>query len=126
MPIFIEIQDLAANALIELLNHEHKPEVKFDALVEYGQRVIDALRSQGTLAFFQFPLNGPIQIPEKHARYLEISFDSNGEKLVRLKEGATIGDLWPIRVAMPLNCVDAFTSYDTLGVLGMESEFGDI
>ena len=47
MYIYIEIEDLVANALIELVENKGKREVLFKELDEYGARVIDVLSSDG-------------------------------------------------------------------------------
>ena len=47
MYIYIEIEDLVANALIELVEKRGKREVLFRELDEYGARVIDVLSSDG-------------------------------------------------------------------------------
>lgn len=47
MQYFIGIEDLVANALIELLNASKESKVSFRALDEYGVAVVSALRANG-------------------------------------------------------------------------------
>ena len=47
MYIYIEIEDLVANAFIDLVEKKNKREILFSELDEYGAKVIEALNSDG-------------------------------------------------------------------------------
>ena len=120
MYIYIEIEDLVANALIELVEKKGQREVLFKELDDYGARVIDVLNQEGkTKAILVVSRESQTAMLEDYADMFE-PFERDGAKGIRLKEGITPMQLWKrFCVSLSLKVIEAFQSSITREALGV-------
>lgn len=120
MYIYIEIEDLVANALIELVENKGKREVLFKELDEYGARVIDVLSSDGkTKAVLLVSRESQAAMLEDYTDMFE-PFEFNGAKGIRLREGIDTIQLWKrFCTSLSLKVIAAFQAAKTKEALGV-------
>lgn len=120
MYIYIEIEDLVANALIELVEHKGKREVLFKELDEYGARVVEVLSSDGqTKAALLVSRESQMAVLEDYTDMFE-PYEWNGAKGIRLKDGVQTIDLWKrFCTSLSLKVINAFQSARTKEALGV-------
>jgi DNA-binding transcriptional regulator YbjK len=120
MYIYIEMKDLVANALIELLENGEKGEVLFKQLDEYGARVIEVLRTEEqTSAVLVVSRESQMAMVEDYSNMFEL-FERDGAKGIRLKEGINSLELWNrFCASLSLKIIRAFQSEKTKAVLGV-------
>ena len=109
MYIYIEIEDLVANALIELVEKNERREVLFKELDDYGARVIDVLNRDGeTKAVLVVSRESQTAILEDYADMFE-PFEKDGAKGIRLKDGISSMQLWKrFCVSLSVRVIEAF------------------
>lgn len=120
MYIYIEIEDLVANALIELVEKKGKREVLFSELDEYGARVIDVLNRSGeTKAVLVVSRESQMAMLEDYTDMFE-PFELNGAPGIRLRDGIEPIQLW-VRFCASLSTkvIIAFQAETTKQVLGV-------
>ncbi len=120
MYIYIEIEDLVANALVELVEKRGKREVLFKELDEYGARVIEVLRSDGeTQAVLVVSRESQIAMIEDYTDLFE-AFECDGAKGIKLRDGVSVMQLWE-RFCAPLSMkvLNAFRAEVSKAVLGV-------
>lgn len=122
MCMFIGIESVAANALIELLEKRDEWEVSFDTLVKYGMQVVRVLKERSNeeavlLLSHKYQLN----MIENYADFFEADFSSNGHGVFRLKGGDKRETLERLknyfRWTLSMHILEAFTSEDALNEL---------
>ena len=87
MYIYIEMKDLVANALIELLESGKRGEVLFKQLDDYGARVIEVLsEDEETTAVLVVSRESQLAVVEDYSDMFEMFHDSEGAMGIRLKE----------------------------------------
>ena len=120
MYIYIEIEDLVANAFIDLVEKKNKREILFSELDEYGAKVIEALNSDGnTNAVLVVSRESQIAMIEDYSDMFE-GFEKDGAKGIRLLEGVETIDLWTrFRASLSLKVLNAFKKQSTKDVLGV-------
>lgn len=120
MYIYIEIKDLVANALIELLENGERGEVLFRQLDEYGARVVEVLNSdKETNAVLVVTRESQIAMVEDYHDMFEL-FERDGAKGIRLKEGVDSLQVWNrFCLSLSLRVLKAFRSERTKEVLGV-------
>lgn len=120
MYIYIEMKDLVANALIELLERGEKGEVLFRQLDEYGARVIEVLSSEEeTNAVLVVSRESQRAMVEDYSDMFE-AFERDGAKGIRLKEGIDSLQLWGcFCTSLSLKVLWAFQSQKTKDALGV-------
>ena len=120
MYIYIEIKDLVANALIELLERGERGEVLFKQLDEYGALVIEVLNSEEeTNAALVVSRESQMAVVEDHSDMFE-SFERDGVKGIRLKEGIDSLQLWRLFcTSLSLRLLRAFQSQKVKEALGV-------
>ena len=113
MYIYIEIEELVANALIELVEKKGRREVLFKELDEYGARVVDILSSDGeTKAVLVVSRESQIAMLEP--------FEKEGAKGIRLKDGILTMQLWMrFCTSLSMKVIDAFRSARPKEALGV-------
>lgn len=120
MYIYIEIEDLVANALIELVDKKGKREVLFRELDEYGARVIDVLSSDGeTKAVLVVSRESQMAMLEDYTDMFE-PYELNGAPGIKLRDGIEPLQLW-VRFCASLSTkvISAFQAEITKKALGV-------
>lgn len=120
MHIYIEIEELVANALIELVEKKGKREVLFKDLDEYGARVVEVLSSDGeTKATLVVSRESQIAMLEDYTDMFE-PFEAGGAKGIRLKDNILPFQLW-VRfcTSLSMKVIAAFQSERTREALGV-------
>lgn len=120
MYIYIEMKDLVANALIELLESGEKGEVLFRQLDEYGASVVEVLSSEAeTNAVLVVSRESQMAMVEDYSDMFEL-FERDGAKGIRLKNGITSLQLWErFCTSLSLKVLRAFQSEKTKKALGV-------
>lgn len=120
MYIYIEIEDLVANALIELVEKKEKREVLFKELDEYGARVIDVLNRDGkTKAILLVSRESQMAMLEDYTDMFD-PFEKNGAKGIRLKDGISSMQLWKrFCSSLSMKVIEAFQAAVTKEALGV-------
>lgn len=121
MYIYIGIEDLVANALIESIESTGKREVTFDDLDRYGATVIQLLNEKEKQAILLLSKVRTDQFLRDYSEYFEL-FENNSEEGIRVKNGITIKDLWRgFRGDLSLNVMKAFTAEQSVAALISQS-----
>lgn len=119
MCMYIGIEDLVANALIELVEKSQKKEVLFSALDEYGATVIKILLENDKKAVLILSDENTHEFLNDYTDLFEL-FSNGEEEGIRLKSSVTVDQLWrKFRSYLSLDVIKAFSdsrSVETLGV----------
>lgn len=92
MCMYIGIEDLAASALIELLQAKQERFVRFSDLIDYGTEVVEILRGKKLEAVLLYSKERTFHILEDCSRYFRIE-TKDGWDGIALKEGVSTEDL---------------------------------
>ena len=119
MCIYIGIEDLVANALIELAEHKKQREVLFKDLDRYGAKVVKLLNQENEQAVLILSKERTNEFLHDYSHYFELS--TNGfEEGIRLKDNVDIDVLRvKFRSYLSIKVMLAFidrTSVESLGV----------
>lgn len=119
MCTFIEIESLAANALIELFERNHVTEVSFDMVVQYGMEIIRVLRRQtGEEAVLLLSQKYQMNMIENYSDFFDVDIDAAGRGVIRLKcDIATVKNYF--RWTMSVRLLEAFVDPEALRKLGI-------
>lgn len=93
MCIYIGIEDLVANALIELIEHDDKNEVLFSDLDKYGAKVVQILKEEEKEAILILSNDKTLEFLHDYSAYFEVFTSESGEG-IKLKENVSIMKLW--------------------------------
>ena len=120
MYIYIEIEDLVANALIELVEKSGKREVLFRELDEYGAKVIEVLSDeQDTKAVLVVSRESQMAMLEDYTDMFE-PFEDNGALGIRLRDGIETIELWKrFCASLSIKVIHAFQAEKAKQVLGV-------
>ena len=124
MCFYIGIEDLAANALIEVLKKREKEDVSryyvtFSELELYGNRVIQHLNEQGEKAVLILSRESTSMMFRNYSDFFE-EVETEKGPAISLKEGKTVTDLIvKFRIYLAFDVMMAFMSTDTVQVLGL-------
>ena len=117
--MYIGIEDLVANALIELVEKSQKKEVLFSALNEYGATVIKILLENDKKAVLILSDENTHEFLNDYTDLFEL-FSNGKEEGIRLKSSVTVEQLWrKFRSYLSLDVIKAFSdsrSVETLSV----------
>lgn len=86
MCYFIGLEDLTANAFIEVLQHQNKRMLTFKEIESYGAQVIKVLNRKGKRAILTLSRENTEALFKEYADYFE-EVEENGNKGILLKEG---------------------------------------
>lgn len=120
MCVYIGIEDLAANALIELLEKDNSnTKVSFKALEDYGNAVVNYINSEdGERAVLVLSRDRTNRFLYDYADFFELYTGSDGEGIL-LKEGKNIEDLWSkFRSYLTFDILSAFVNKGNVRALG--------
>ncbi|MCH5279931.1 MAG: hypothetical protein J1E61_00570 [Lachnospiraceae bacterium] len=92
--IYIQIEDLVANAFIDLLEANSSREILYSDLDKYGAKVIEQINSNGEAkAILVVSRESQLAVVEDYSDMFE-AFEREGSKGIRLIEGIHSIDLW--------------------------------
>lgn len=122
MSKFIGIEDLVANALIELIEKNGNKEVSFEQLNNYGAVVVRILQSnnaeEAILLVSKYYTN---ELIRNYSEFFEI-IDKDVDSFIKLKEGKSSDDLRNrFRAYMSTDMLVAFTDVLSLIELGVSA-----
>lgn len=92
MYIYIYIEDLVANALIELVENSGKKEVLFKELDAYGTMVVKYLNEKREQAILNLSKDHTAEFLYDYSDYFEL-FSRGIEEGIRLREGISVNQL---------------------------------
>jgi hypothetical protein len=124
MSIFIGIEDLAANALIALINKTNCRRVSFKKLVKYGTVVVKILRNEKEDAVLLLSKDYTNEMIRNYSDFFEIEKtdpeDEFSEEFIILKKDKSVEDLKNhFRAFLSLNVALAFINKESLAELGL-------
>jgi hypothetical protein len=110
MSIALIIDDLAANALIELIKNNREGKVSLSQVEAYGTRIAESLNNEGkdaAMAISQYTIN---QFLNKYADFFTLKEEGN-ESYIYLKKDKSITDLRrSFRAYVPLEILPVFSN----------------
>lgn len=119
MCIYIGIEDLVANALIELVENTEKREVMFKELDEYGALVVKYLNDKAEQAVLILSKERTNEFLHDYSEYFEL-FTRGIEEGIRLKEDVSVEKLWEqFRGYLSVDVMLAFIDKVSVGALGV-------
>ena len=119
MYIYIEMEDLVANALIELVEKKGKREVGFKELDQYGAKVVEVLSEGETRAILLVSRESQMAMLEDYSDLFE-EFERDGAHGIKLKEGIPTSMLWRrFRASLSVKVMLAFQAAETVAALGV-------
>ena len=128
MSVFIGMEEITANALIELMERKREKEVSFDTLVKYGMHVVRVFKQRtGVEAILLLSREYQLSMLEDYSDFFEATFTSDGNGLFRLKNVGEDEDLRTklsdlkscFRWTMSRQMIDAFLSEEAIQELGI-------
>ena len=120
MCIYIGIEDLAANALIELIENSGKKYVLFRELDDYGACVIKILNEQGKQAMLLLSKRGTHDFLHDYSDYFEMIHTETGDEGIQLREGISVQKLWEkFRGYLTVDVMKAFMNRQAVQALGV-------
>jgi len=119
MGFFIGIEDLAANALIEVLSVGDRRFLTYSEIVSYGNKVVEILNEDEERAVLILSRNNTSAMYNDYSDFFEEKV-IDGERGIYLREGKNAGDLIAnFRGYLPLSVLLAFVDPRSLQVLGV-------
>jgi len=119
MQIYIGIEDLVANALIELVQKSEKREVLFSQLHNYGARVLKLLNSEEEQAVLIVSKESTYRLISDYSEYFEMFTNELGDG-IKLKNSVTVADLWKsFRGYLSVSVMMAFMDSESIKELGV-------
>lgn len=121
MSIRIGIEDLVANALIEMVDNDvNNREVTYSQLNEYGAIVIETLNAQNEEAVLIVSRERTQAFLHDYSDFFQVRENAQGEKCIALVEGRTTDELRKMfRGYLSLDMLLAFISEHSLQALGI-------
>lgn len=117
MSYYIGIEDLAANALIAVLNNSGKRFLSYMEIEKYGAKVIEILYDSGEKAVLILSRESTNALFQNYSDYFE-EIVEDGKKGIRLKEDKTADDLiMKFRGYLSLQLLKAFIDQRSVSVL---------
>lgn len=119
MCFYIGIEDLAANALIELLQKKHQNYITYDELERYGAQVVRLLSEQGEKAVLLLSRDNTNALFRDYSDFFEEEELENGLG-IKLKDGKGVNDLIiQFRGYLALDVLMALVNERSVSVLGV-------
>lgn len=120
MCVYIGIEDLAANALIEILNSNNERMVTYSDLEKYGAEVVKLLNKQGEKAILVLSRESTNIMFRNYSDIFEETSTATGLGIT-LKSNVTVDDLIDkFRGYLAWDVLLAFVNKESLAVLGVE------
>lgn len=117
--IYIGIEDLVANALIELVEKKGKRQVFFKDLNAYGAMVIKYLNKKNEQAVLLVSQERTNEFLHDYSEFFEL-FSEGINDGIKLKENVTVEKLWEkFRVYLSIDVMMAFMDTISVSKLGV-------
>lgn len=122
MCVYIGIEDLVANALIELVEKANRKEVLFKSLDEYGAMVVKCLKNQNEQAVLIISRERTSLFLHDYSDLFELFTAENGiDEGIRLKDGIEVERLWlKFRSYISVDLLLAFMDEQAVSKLGVQ------
>jgi len=119
--MFIGIESLAANALIEIINKTNRREVDFASLVKYGMKIVKLIQEQtGEEAILLLSKKYQMNMIDDYSDFFEMKINANGYDVFKLRDDITAEDLSEyFRWTMSIRVIRAFMSEEAIMELGV-------
>ncbi len=119
MCFYIGIEDLAANAMIEMLKKGGQRFLTYDEIEMYGAEVIQILKENGEKAVLILSRENTDALFRNYSEFFEEG-DQNGKKGIKLKAEKEVDDLiQQFRGYLALDVLLAFMNQRSVKVLGV-------
>lgn len=119
---FIGIEDLVANALIEMIEKNKSRKVSFEQLNKYGAMIIRILRENDEEAVVLVSKHYTNELIRNYSDFFEIMDNDSSDSYITLKDGKTEGDLRRhFRAYLSISMILAFTDSSSLSELGISA-----
>ncbi len=119
MCVYIGIEDLVANAFIELVDNSKKKEIMLSQINDYGAKVVKLLLAEGKKAVLILSEEKTHVFLHDYSDYFELFSTDEGEGL-RLKQGITVDQLWEkFRGYLSFDVMMAFMNEQSVKALGI-------
>ena len=116
---YIEIKDLAANALIESMRRTEKTFLTYKEIENYGSRVVEILKEKGEKAVLILSRESTNALFRNYSDFFQEK-NVNGEMGIELKEEVTLENLInQFRGYLTLNVLMAFVNENSVQALGV-------
>lgn len=116
---YIEIKDLAANALIESMRRTEKTFLTYKEIENYGSRVVEILKEKGEKAVLILSRESTNALFRNYSDFFQEK-NVNGEMGIELKEEVTLENLInQFRGYLALNVLMAFVNENSVQALGV-------
>jgi hypothetical protein len=117
MSIVLKMEDLTANALIEIIKDQREGKVSLKQIESYGNNIVKEIRNKGENAIIPITEYSINHFLKKYSDFFEMKEEGN-ESFIYLKPDKTIYDLRKsFRAYIPLDIVQVFSSKESLEAL---------
>lgn len=119
MYMYIGIEDLVANAIIELVEKSQRREVLFSEINRYGATVIQILLEHDKKAVLILSQERTNAFLHDYSYFFEL-FSNGTEEGIRLRENVTVDELWDkFRGYLSIDVMMAFMNDRSVAELGV-------
>jgi len=119
MYMYIGIEDLVANAIIELVDNSCRGEVLFSQINSYGATVVQILSEKNEKAILILSKERTHAFLHNYSNYFEL-FSNGKEEGIRLRDNISSDDLWAkFRGYLSIEVMQAFMNKRSVEVLGV-------
>lgn len=119
MYMYIGIEDLVSNAIIELVENSHRGEVLFSQINSYGATVVQILSEHDKKAILILSKERTNAFLHDYSEYFEL-FSTGKEEGIRLRDKVSVDDLWAkFRGYLPIEVMKAFMNKRSVKALGV-------
>ena len=119
MYMYIGIEDLVANAIIELVDNSCRGEVLFSQINNYGATVVQILSENDKKAILILSKERTHAFLHDYSDYFEL-FSNGEEEGIRLRDNISSDDLWAkFRGYLSIEVMKAFMNERSIKVLGV-------
>ena len=120
MYLYIGIEDLVANAIIELVENSHRGEVLFSQISNYGATVVKILSENDKTAILILSKERTNAFLHDYSDYFEL-FSNGEEEGIRLRDNISSDDLWAkFRGYLSIEVMKAFMNERSIEALGVK------
>lgn len=119
MYLYIGIEDLVANAIIELVENSHRGEVLFSQINNYGATVVKILSEHDKTAILILSKERTNAFLHDYSDYFEL-FSNGKEEGIRLRDNISSDELWAkFRGYLSIEVMKAFMNKRSIQALGV-------
>lgn len=120
MCMYIGIEDLVANAIIELVERSHRNEVLFSEINRYGATVVQLLSKNENKAVLILSKERTTAFLNNYSDFFEL-YTTELEEGIRLKENISVSQLWEkFRGYLSVDVMMAFMDDRSIAELGVK------